>query len=130
MPVIAAVVALLLAVGSVFQVLLAAGVPLGQAAWGGQARRLPTRLRWASLAAALMLAAAGWIILARAGVLAPGPEPAWVRASTWMFAGLFGLNTAGNLASRSAFERRVMTPITIVLAVCFALVAYLGAEPS
>jgi hypothetical protein len=115
--------AVLLAVGSSFQVLLAVGIPLGHLAWGGTARRLPTRLRWASLAAALLLALAGWIVLARADVVEPGADPIWVRTSTWMFAGLFALNTAGNLASGSRLERRIMTPLTLTLTVCFALVA-------
>src|SRR5688572_9506667 len=37
-----------------FQVLLALGSPLGRAAWGGAHVRLPTRLRAASAAAALV----------------------------------------------------------------------------
>jgi hypothetical protein len=113
----------LLGVASGYQLALAAGAPLGHAAWGGNARRLPIRLRWASLTAAPVLAVAAWIILARAGVLEPGPEPTWVRASTWLFAGVFALNTAWNLASRSPLERLVMAPLTIILTICFLLVA-------
>lgn len=120
---VALVAALLLAAGSGFHVLLAAGAPLGHLAWGGGARRLAARLRWASGAAALGLAGAGWVILARAGIASPGPEPPAIRAFAWILTAFFALNTVGNLASRSEIERRVMTPLTLVLTVCFALVA-------
>lgn len=120
---VAVFAAVLLVVGSGFQVLLALGAPLGHVAWGGGPPRLPTRLRWASLGAAFILALAGWIVLARADVVEPGPEPPWVRAFTWIFAGLFALNTVGNLASGSSLERRVMTPLTLALTICFTLVA-------
>ncbi len=46
----AIVAALVLGLVMVLQVLLAAGFPLGQAAWRGQYRMLPHALRWASLA--------------------------------------------------------------------------------
>jgi hypothetical protein len=41
---------LVLSLVMVLQALLAAGFPLGQAAWRGQYRILPYPLRWASLA--------------------------------------------------------------------------------
>lgn len=120
----AAVVAtLLLGFGIVFQVLLAAGLPLGRAAWGGRYRVLPPKLRWGSALGALVLGAAAWIVLARAGLVAPGAGSAAVRVGTWVFTGFFALNTLGNLASKSRTERAVMTPITLLLFACFLVVA-------
>ena len=107
-----------------FQVALAAGLPLGHAAWGGQYRVLPTRLRLGSLAAAAILGLAAWVILARAGLVAPGAESGAIRLATWLIGGYFVLNTAGNLASKSAVERRVMTPLVLLLAACFFVVAW------
>ncbi len=106
-----------------FQLALAAGLPLGDAAWGGQHRVLPLRLRLGSLAAATLLGLATWVILARSGVVEPGPEPLAIRVSTWVFAGYLALNTLGNLASKSPLERRLMTPVALLLAVCFFVVA-------
>lgn len=124
MPQLFAVVAVVvLGLMMILQVLLAAGLPLGHFAWRGQYRVLPAALRWASLAAAGVLGLAAWVVLARAGLVAPGAAPAVVPVATWVFAGFFGLNTVGNIASRSAAERLVMTPVTVLLTSCFIAVA-------
>lgn len=41
----------------------------------------------------------------------------------WIFAIIFALNTLGNLFSESRLEAFLFTPITIILAVCFLLLA-------
>lgn len=119
----AIVAMLILGLMMILQVLLAAGLPLGHFAWRGQYRVLPAALRWASLAAAGVLGLAAWVMLARAGLVAPGAAPALVPVATWVFAGCFGLNTAGNIAARRAPERSVMTPVTVLLVTCFIAVA-------
>jgi hypothetical protein len=118
---IAAVIVLGLLV--VFQSLLAAGLPLGRAAWRGKYRVLPSSLRWASLAAVGVLGLAAWVVLARAGVVAPGPESVAIRAGTWVFAGFFFLNAIGNVTSQSRVERYVMTLVVLFLGVSFIMVA-------
>jgi hypothetical protein len=105
-----------------FQLLLAAGLPLGRAAWGGQFTVLPRKLRFSSLAAAGILALAVWIVLTRASLVA-GDESMVIRVATWVFVGIFLLNTLGNFVSKSQVERKVMTPVTLILAACFAVVA-------
>jgi NADPH:quinone reductase-like Zn-dependent oxidoreductase len=107
----------------VLQVLLAAGFPLGQAAWRGQYRVLPHALRWASLATVGVLGLAVWVVLARAGLAAPGAGSGVGQVATWVFAAFFVLNTIGNIASRSTVERYVMTPVTVLLVICFIVVA-------
>jgi len=106
-----------------FQLALAAGLPLGQAAWGGQYRVLPMRLRLGSFAAAALLGLAMWVVLARAGLVEPGPESLTIRIATWVFGSYLVLNTLGNLASKNSLERKVMTPLAFLLAVCFFVVA-------
>ena len=107
----------------VFQLLLAAGLPLGRAAWRGKYRVLPPGLRWASLAAGGVLGLAAWVVLARAGVVAPGPDPIAIGAGTWVFAGFFFLNAVGNVTSQSRVERYVMTLVVLFLGVSFIMVA-------
>jgi hypothetical protein len=121
---IAALVAsTLLLLLAVFQLLLAAGVPWGRAAWRGTHRVLPKNLRLASLAATPVLVFAAWVVLARSSLAAPGPRPLWIRIMTWFFASYFTLNTLGNFSSPSNLEKWLMTPITIFLMTCFVIVA-------
>jgi len=104
---------------AIFQILLAAGLPLGRLAWGGRYRVLPPGLRLGSVLAIPLLAVAGWAVLARVGLAAPGAGAAWVRVFVWVFALYLCLNTAANLASKSPLERKVMTPVSAFLAVCY-----------
>ena len=104
-------------------IILAAGVPWGRAAWHGAHRVLPKRLRWASLAAVPVLLLAGLVVLARSDLVGPGSSPLPIRILVWLFAVYFGLNTVGNLSSKSSIERWLMTPVAIVLAACFLAVA-------
>ena len=120
---LAVAAAIVLGLLVIFQLLLAAGLPLGRAAWRGKYRVLPSGLRWASLAAAAVLGLAAWVVLARAGVVAPGPEPIAIRAGTWVFAGFFFLNALGNVTSHSRVERYVMTLVVLFLGISFMMVA-------
>jgi hypothetical protein len=120
---VAIIAAVVLGLVMILQVLLAAGFPLGQAAWRGQYRILPRALRWASLATVAVLGLAAWVVLARADLAVPGAERVAVRVATWVFAGFFSLNTVGNIASRSTVERYAMTPVTVLLVICFIVVA-------
>jgi hypothetical protein len=105
------------------QLLLAAGFPLGQAAWGGQVQVLPPNLRWASLATVGVLGLAAWVVLARADLAAPGAAPVAIRVVTWVFVGFLSLNTLGNIVSSSPIERYAMTPTALLLVFCFIVVA-------
>lgn len=106
-----------------FQILLAAGAPLGHLAWGGAHRVLPRSLRLASgiSAAALCLAlaavcrSAGWIGWPPEGMLRP------LLAG---FAALFGLSLLGNLASKSRVERWHGVPLTAILCLGLAALAW------
>ena len=107
---------------SVFPVLLAAGLPLGRFAWGGQHRVLPRRLRIGSILAVLTYAGIALVILDAAGVISILPK----RLSTilvWVTAGYFLLGVGVNLISPSLPERITMTPIALLLCALSFLVA-------
>lgn len=107
-----------------FQLLLAIGMPFAEASWGGRHKGvLPAKMRWASLASAVIIATFVWVVLARAGLVAPGPQPTTIRILTWVLAGFMALNTLGNLVSKSRIERAVMTPATVIIFVCLVVVA-------
>ena len=126
-PIVAAGAAVLLVVGSAFQLALAVGAPWGVAAYGGRASgpdgRLPGRFRVASAATAVGLAGAAWVLLG-AGDLVPAPlSDAHTRAVLWVLVVLFALNTVGNLAARHPAERWGAGAVTASLTVLCALAA-------
>jgi hypothetical protein len=120
----AALVGSLLVVGlAVFQVLLAAGQPLGRAAFGGKFSVLPRRLRTTSGLSALLFILALYFILARAGQLGDIRNAAPIRIGMWVFVGVFSVSTLANAASSSRLEQRRMAPIALVLTTCCVVVA-------
>jgi hypothetical protein len=129
---VAAVVAAVLFLAMAgFQAAVAVGAPLGEHVLGGRfSGRLPGRLRVFSAIAALILAAAAVLVLARAGVIgSPEGVSGIVAALTWVIAGYMALNTLGNLRSRSRLERTLFAAITAALAVLCAYVALTAARP-
>jgi hypothetical protein len=113
----AVVVCVLLAGLAVFQLLLAAGRPLGRFAWGGQHEVLPRGLRIASAISVVVYAVIAWLLgRAAADPTGAGPWP-------WILTGYFALGVLMNGLSRSRPERLVMTPIALVLACCCLVVA-------
>lgn len=108
----------------VFQLLLAAGAPLGRLAWGGQYRVLPTRLRVGSLVSTCLYAVFSLVVLDRAGMLSVLPRQT-ARILVWVILGLFSLGAIPNLISRSRPERYVMAPLSLFLS-GLSLVVALG----
>lgn len=116
--------ATLLAVIGLFQLALAAGAPLGQAAWGGtNPGVLPTRLRVASgVAGVFVYPALVLLVLASADLVAGASVPGAGELAMWLLTGFFALGTVMNAVSRSTPER-VWAPVSLVVAVCCAVVA-------
>jgi hypothetical protein len=122
----AALVAASLFLGmAAFQVTLALGAPLGEHVLGGRiVGRLPVRLRVASALAAVILAGAAVVVVARSGSIGWPPEAASLLGpACWVIAGYMALNTLGNLKSKSRLERTVFASLTAILAVLCGFVA-------
>ena len=120
------VVGVVAAVGFVgiaaFQAAIAAGAPLGRAAWGGTHVRLPQRLRVASAVAVAFWIVAALVVLARAGFDASPVPFSASRWATWILVVLLPIGAVMNAASRSPWERFLWAPIALVLGVlCLAL---------
>lgn len=110
------------------QLALALGAPLGAHVYGGRAagagEALPPAHRVASLVTVGVLLAAGWLVLARAGVVdSPASDSTLAVWGTWLIAGFLALNTVANLASTSAIERWGFGAATAVAAVLTVVVA-------
>jgi hypothetical protein len=106
-----------------FQLALAAGAPLGRAAWGGKTAVLPDRLRRASAVAVVIWLLAAMLILGRAGLVGlPLPREVLTWGS-WILVVLSGLGALVNVASSSPWERFGWAPLAAVLAFLSAIVA-------
>lgn len=111
---------------ALFQAALAAGMPLGHFAWGGEHERLPTRLRISSLVVIPVYAFLALIVLDKAGLTAIFGGAGWIGPANWVVAVLCGLGVVPNAMSRSRAERFTMTPVSAVLFVSALTVALAG----
>lgn len=118
----AVVLIVVLAVLAAFQLALALGAPLGRYAWGGQHRVLPVGLRVGSATAIAIYALIAVLALDRAGAVDAFPGR-FSAVGMWVVVAYFVLGVGLNAISRSAPERLVMVPVTIVLAALSAVVA-------
>lgn len=123
MSAVAAIVAvMILSVLAVLQACVAAGAPWGRFVWGGKHRVLPTRLRIGSALSVGVYAGFAALLLSRAGTI-PESDAPFVVVAVWVLFAYFALGIVMNLASRSAAERRTMTPACAVLAAATLVVA-------
>jgi hypothetical protein len=108
---------------ALFQVALAAGAPLGRAAWGGtHAGQLPTGLRVGSAIAVGVWILAAAIVVGRAGIVATPFPPALLQRGSWVLVALTLVGALMNFASPSPWERFMWAPVTLALAgLCFLI---------
>lgn len=116
--------ALVLACLAVFQLTLIVGVPLGRFAWGGAHDRLPARLRVGSMISILLYALFAAVLLSKAGSSSAVPAGRFLDITMWVCSSYFIIGVCMNAISRSKPERALMTPVALVLAVTFLIVAW------
>lgn len=106
-----------------FQLALVAGAPLGRAAWEGTARVLPTSFRIGSSVTVLLYSLAALVVLRHAGFPVRWVSPAFAHRGTWAVVVILPLSALANFASESPWERFLMAPVAVVLAVLSFIVA-------
>lgn len=113
-----------------FQVALAVGVPWGEFAMGGAfPGQLPTVLRAAAIAQALVLLAFTAVVLARQGVaLARLARPS--GRLIWVVVAFAALSLVLNVLTPSAGERALWAPVALVLLLTSLVVATGPAHPT
>lgn len=105
----------MLVVLALFQAALALGAPLGAFAWGGQHRRLPTKLRIGSVVAICIYAMFIIVALQRTGLIDWPLNGDWIVPAAWVVVAYLSLGVPLNAISRSRPERLVMTPVVVLL---------------
>ena len=105
-------------------VLVACGLPLGEFTMGGQHKVLPKNLRVAAVISVAIQIFAMIIILQAGGFI-----PLWfsfkvTKYICFFFAAYLSLNTIMNMISKSRKERFVMTPLSLIVGICFWITAF------
>jgi len=120
---VANIATILFAVVIVLQILLAAGILPVSMAWGGRQSQLTSSLRIASLIAAVLLGAFIYVTRYRAGLVAQGPIPMFIKVISWIITVFMAFNTLGNIASSSNGEKLIFGPITFLLTIASLIVS-------
>ncbi len=108
---------------AIFQAALAAGAPLGHAAWGGESAELSTGQRIGSVISVVVWMCAAFVVLGRAGFWARASDTRLFRWGTWFVAAVTAISALAQFASRSRWENVVWGPIALVLTVLCVIVA-------
>lgn len=106
---------------AVFYILLTLGLPYGEFAMGGKHRIMPSQMRVACAVSVVIQLLAILYLLQAGHVISIGLP--FDRGVCYFFAVYLILNTVMNLLSDSKKERFVMTPLSLVTAICFGLTA-------
>jgi hypothetical protein len=109
-----------------FQAALAAGAPLGEAAWGGSHTHLTTGQRVASAVAVFFWIGAIVVVRGRAA----GRAERRYRWGTWGLVVVLGISGLMNLASDSRWENFLLAPVALVLAGLCIVVALAASRPA
>ncbi len=107
----------------VLSILIICGLPLGELTMGGQHKVFPPRLR-IILISQLLLQLFFVVILLQLG----GYLPLWFSAQTTKIIGIvmavyLSINTLMNFISKSKKEKYIMTPLSLISAICFWITA-------
>ena len=105
-------------------VLVACGLPLGEFTMGGQHKILPKKFRVAAVISVPIQIFAMIIILQAGGFI-----PLWLSFTAtkyicFFFAVYLSLNTIMNMISKSKKEKYIMTPLSLIAAICFWITAF------
>ncbi len=112
----------LLAAFTAFQIALICGAPIGRFAWGGQHNVLPAKLRIGSAVAIVLYLLFALLLADRAGLVDIVSDSV-AHIGVWVVTVYLMSGILLNGISRSKPERFVMTPVTLVLAMSFLVVA-------
>ena len=118
--------AFLFGVIAIFTLLVILGMPLGEYTLRGRYKVLPAKLRVASGVSFFIQILAMTIVLQVGGIIATGIPFNIARGLCFFFAVYLSTNVVMNFLSPSKKEKYIMTPLSIIVAICFWITA-LGA---
>ena len=105
-------------------VLVACGLPLGEFTMGGQHKILPKKFRVVAVISVAIQIFAMIIILQAGGFISLWLSFKVTKYICFFFAAYLSLNTVMNMISKSRKEKYVMTPLSLIAAICFWITAF------
>lgn len=111
---------------AVLYITLVAGLPYGDFAMGGKYKVIPKQMRIACAVSVLVQIVAILVVLQTGKVISIGLPQGIAKGVSYFFAAYLALNTVMNLLSKSKREKLVMTPLSLLTAICFGLTALHG----
>ncbi len=121
---LAELAAILFTVIAILTLLVALGLPFGEFTMGGQHKILPPKVRIVA-GCSFLIQLLAIIVVLQAGGHIPLWFPSVVTKGTCkFFAAYLSLNMIMNALSKSKKERYVMTPLSLVAAICFWITAF------
>ena len=119
--IIGAILFLLIAI---MTALVACGLPLGEFTMGGQHKILPTKFRVMAAISFVIQVFAIIIILQSGGFISLWFPTNITKYICIFFAAYLSLNVFMNLSSKSKKEKFIMTPLSLIAAICFWITAF------
>ena len=111
---------------AILYVLLVFGLPYGEYAMGGKYKVAPKRMRAVYAISIVIQLFAIMVLLQTGRVISIGFLEGIATGACYVFAVYLSLNTVMNAVSKSRKEKIVMTPLSLVTAVCFWVTAING----
>lgn len=100
----------------IFHLLVISGVIPFTIVWGGRLTNREEMLQFESISIAVLLLVL-LLVAVKAGIVRMKTNPLFFKVVFWMLAGLFLVNTLGNLQAIKPIERFTFTPITFLLSI-------------
>ena len=116
--------AILFGIIATMTVLVACSLPLGEFTMGGQHKILPKNFRVMAVISVAIQIFAMIIILQAGGFISLWFSFNLTKYICFFFAAYLSLNTIMNMISKSKKEKYVMTPISLIAAICFWITAF------
>lgn len=98
------------------------GVVPFEIVWGGRLKDHSQMLSFETVSILINLLMLGFVCI-HAGLIKISFNRTALKIILWAMAGIFAINTVGNLFSKNDFEKMMFTPLTLLLSVFFIRLA-------
>jgi len=113
-------------IASILYIFLALGLPYGEFAMGGKYKIMPTRMRYMCAFSVLIQWFAILILLQTARLIPLMFSSGITKGLCFFFAVYLSINSVMNALSKSKKEKYIVTPLSVITAICFWVTAFLA----